>query len=187
MLNPRLAARYAKSIIDLAVEQKQLEEVHNDMQFLSAVAKSSREFVSVLQSPIIPADKKEKIFDAVTKDKVCQMTASFLKLLVTKNREFFLVEIINAVIDQYNAIKGIHKVKLTTAIAISDDVKNAIVSKIKSDTSMQNIQLETVVKEELIGGFVLEFNNNLVDASVARDLRDVKKQFDQNMYVQQLR
>ena len=187
MLNPRLAARYAKSIIDLAVEQKQLEEVHNDMQFLQAVAKSSREFVNVLQSPVIPAEKKGKIFDEVTKGKVCQLTSAFLKLLVTKNREFFLVEIIRAVIDQYNTIKGIHRVKLTTAIPIGEDVKQAIISKIKNNSTIQNIQLETVVKEELIGGFVLEFDNNLIDASIARDLRDVKKQFDKNMYVQQLR
>jgi F-type H+-transporting ATPase subunit delta len=39
----------------------------------------------------------------------------------------------------------------------------------------------------LIGGFVLEFDNNLVDASVVRDLRDIKKQFQQNLYVPQMK
>ena len=57
----------------------------------------------------------------------------------------------------------------------------------KSETKLQQIELETAVKEELIGGFVLEFNNNLVDASVQRDLRDVRKQFEKNVYVQQIR
>jgi hypothetical protein len=39
------------------------------------------------------------------------------------------------------------------------------------------MELETEVDEKLIGGFVLEFNNNLVDASILRDLKDIKKQF----------
>jgi F-type H+-transporting ATPase subunit delta len=84
-------------------------------------------------------------------------------------------------------MKGIHKVKLTTAEPISDTLKEAIVSKIKNETSLQKIELDTAVKPELVGGFVLEFDNNLVDASIARDLRDIKKQFSQNIYVPQLR
>ena len=187
MLNPRLAGRYAKSLIDLAAERNQLEQVHDDIQYLLAVSKNSKEFVNLMQSPVIAPEKKAQILEAVTKGKVSEMTSAFLRLLITKNREFFIVEIVNGFIEQYNAIKGIHKVKLTTAVPVSDEVKRTIVEKIKKDTSLQKIELESIVKEELIGGFVLEFNNNLVDASVARDLRDVKKQFDKNVYVQQIR
>ena len=53
--------------------------------------------------------------------------------------------------------------------------------------NLLNIELNTKVDESLIGGFVLEFNNNLVDASIARDLRDVKKQFAKNVFVANLR
>ena len=41
MPNPRLATRYAKSLIDLAIERGQLEEVFADMQWLNAVTKSN--------------------------------------------------------------------------------------------------------------------------------------------------
>jgi F-type H+-transporting ATPase subunit delta len=187
MQNPRLATRYGKSLVDLAVERNQLEEIYNDMKYLQALCKSSREFVTIMQSPVVAADKKGNILDAVAKGKISDLTLAFTRLLVTKNREFYLPEIVDAVITQYNTIKGIHKVKLSTAVAITDDVKNAIVAKIKRETSLQKIELETVVKEELIGGFVLEFNNNLVDASILRDLRDVKKQFDKNVFVRQIR
>ena len=187
MLNPRLAGRYAKSIVDLAIERNELEKVYADMKYLQAVCKSSRDFVRLLKSPVIPADKKSAALTAVTTGNVGELTAAFNKLLISKNREFYLPEIVDAFIDQYNKIKGIHRVKLTTAAPVSDDLKEAIVSKIKSETSLQNIELESVVKEELIGGFVLEFNNNLVDASIARDLRDLKKQFSSNEFVQQIR
>jgi F-type H+-transporting ATPase subunit delta len=187
MPNPRLAARYAKSLIDLAIERNQLEAVYNDMQYLQAVCKASKEFVNLLRSPIIKADKKDAVIGAVTKGKVSEITSAFTKLLVAKGRESDLPEIVNEVVTQYNTIKGIHKVKLTTAIAVSDELKNDIISKVKTEAGLENIEMETKANEALIGGFVLEFNNNLVDASIARDLRDIKKQFDENIYVHHIR
>lgn len=187
MPNPRLAARYAKSLVDLATERGQLEAVYKDMLYLQAICKSNPDFVALLRSPVIKADKKQAILEAVTKINVSELTAAFNRLLISKGREENLPEIVAAFIDQYNGLKGIHKVKLTTAQPLGEDVKQQILGKIKSDTALQNIELETAVEDKLIGGFVLEFNNNLVDASIARDLRDIKKQFQQNIYVQNIR
>ncbi|WP_018614088.1 ATP synthase F1 subunit delta [Segetibacter koreensis] len=187
MLNPRLAGRYAKSLIDLSVERNELESVYRDMQYLQAVCKASREFVSLLKSPVVSIDKKSGAIAAVTSGKISDVTSTFNMLLIRKNREFYLPEIVDAFINQYNEIKGIHKVKLTTATPISDEVKKSIVSKIIRETSLQEIELEAVVKEEIIGGFILEYDNNLVDVSIQRDLRDLKAQFDKNIYVQQIR
>ena len=188
MPNTRLATRYAKSLIDLSLERNQLEIVYNDMQFLQYVTKSSGEFVNLLRSPVIAASKKQSIIDAITKGRISELTQLFIKLLVTKNRESDMPEIISAYIEQYNTIKNIHKVKLTTATAISDELKNAIVDKVKREANLENIEIEAKVDDKLIGGFILEFNNNLVDASVLRDLKDISKQFkERNVFVQNIR
>lgn len=187
MPNPRLANRYAKSLIDLAIEKSQLEDVYADMKFLQAACKSSKELVALLQSPIITADKKDKILETITAGKVTAITSSFNKLLVKKGREFELPEIVEAYIEQYNSIKGIHKVKLTTAVEVSEDLKKSITEKAVKESGVASVELETKVDTALIGGFVLEFNNNLVDASIARDLRDIKKQFSKNLYVPAMR
>jgi F-type H+-transporting ATPase subunit delta len=52
---------------------------------------------------------------------------------------------------------------------------------------MQNIELEAVVNEELVGGFTLEMQDILVDASILKDLKDIQKQFMENVYVQKIR
>jgi len=187
MENPRLAGRYAKSLIDLAVERNQLEDVYNDMKFLRSTIKGSRELANLLKSPVISTDKKLAILNQIAQGRITDLTAAFNRLLLEKNREEALPEIIEAYIDQYNQIKGIHKVKLTTAIAISDDVKNTLLNKIRRDTALQNIELETKQDESLIGGFVLEFHNNLLDASVQRDLREIRSQFENNSFVLQIR
>ena len=187
MPNPRLATRYAKSLLDLAAEKGELEAVYADMKYLEAVCKASKDFVNLLKSPVINAGQKNSIVTAITKDKVSALTAGFNELLVKKGRESDLPEIASAFVDQYNGIKGIHRVKLTTAVAVSDTLKKSIVGKVKMERGLGTIELETAVDEKLIGGFVLEFNNNLVDASILRDLKDIKKQFVRNLFVHSLR
>jgi len=183
MSNARLAGRYAKSILDLAIEQDQLEIVYADMKFIQAVCKASNEFVNLLRSPIIKADQKNSIINAVTKDKVSLLTNSFTILLVKKGRESYLYEIVTAFIEQYNKMKGIHQVTLTTAVEVSEDIKNSIENKVKAATQFGTIQLTTKTDDSLIGGFILAFNNKLVDASIARDLKDIKKQFLSNEFI----
>ncbi len=187
MANPRLAQRYAKSLIDLSVEFNQLNLVHDDIMLLNSVIEQSREFILMLKSPIISADKKYKIIEAVTSGKISKTTQTFIKLISAKNRESFLPDIITAFIEQYNKIKGVLKVRLTTATPVSDEIKKSFITKIESTYSKNNIELESIVNEKLIGGFVLEMEGKLIDASIIRDLNDVKKQFQNNDYIHKLR
>ena len=187
MPNPRLASRYAKSLIDLAIEKGQLENIFADMQWLQAVCKASREFVNVLKSPVIKADKKEKIVGAVTKGHVGEITTAFIRLMIRKSRESYLPEVVSAFITQYKVNKNIFTIKLTTASGLSEELKNAIVKQIRSTTNMQNIELETGVNEDLIGGFVLQAGDKLIDASIVYDLKNIAKQFENNDFIYKIR
>jgi F-type H+-transporting ATPase subunit delta len=187
MPNPRLAARYAKSLIDLANERNQIEPVYQDMLYLQAVCKESRDFLALLRSPVVKADKKNVIVDAVTKGKIGELTAAFSHLLINKGREAYLPEVITAFIDQYNKQKGIHTVKLTTAVPVTEELKNQIISQVQKQTSMEKIDLKTTVNEEIIGGFVLEVGDTLVDASILYDLNKIKSQFMNNDFIYKIR
>jgi F-type H+-transporting ATPase subunit delta len=185
--NPRLAARYAKSVLDLAVEKGQLDAVYNDMLFLQAAFRSSKELVVLLKSPIIKADKKDKILDAIGAGRISVITATFNKLLLRKNRELYLPEIVTAFIDQYKVHQNIHTVKLTTATPVSEELKQSILDKVRAGQHIQQIELNSVVDEALIGGFVLEIGDQLVDGSVAFELNNIKKQFQNNDFIYKIR
>lgn len=187
MNNPRLAGRYAKSLLDLAIEQKQLDAVYGDMKFLLSVTNSNRDFVSILKSPVIASDKKEKIIESITTGRVSEITTLFIRLLMRKTRESNLPEIGKAFIEQYNKLKNIHPVKITTAVPMSKELKEALIAKIKANPDLQNIELQALVQDELIGGFKLEMGDQLVDASISHDLHNIKKQFLSNEYIHRLR
>ena len=187
MPNPRLASRYAKSLMDLALEKGELDKVFADMQWLQQVIKVSRDFANLLRSPIIKGDKKEKVVEAVIGSRVTNITSLFIRLLIAKGRESNLPEIITSFVSQYKKHKNIFPIKLTTASPISENLKNGIIDQIKKTSDMQNIELEAVVNEDLIGGFVLEAGDKLIDASVAYDLKQIARQFENNDFVYKIR
>jgi F-type H+-transporting ATPase subunit delta len=187
MPNPRLATRYAKSLVDLAIEKGELEAVFADMSWLHSVCKTNPDFVNVLRSPIIKADVKKKIIEAVTNGRISEMTAAFNRLIVTKGRESNLPEITHAFIEAYKTKKNIHTIKLSTAIPASDDIKEAIIAQVKKSAGFENVELEEKVDADLIGGFVLQIGDKLVDASIAYDLRAIAKQFENNDFVYKVR
>ncbi len=94
MPNPRLATRYAKSVLDLSIERGQLDKVYADMLFLQNITKGSRELVNMLRSPVVPSDKKNKAMETIIGSRVSDLTSAFIRLLITKGREGDLPEVI---------------------------------------------------------------------------------------------
>lgn len=187
MNNPRLAGRYAKSLLDLAIENNELETVYADIKYIKFLCRQNPDFVVVLKSPIIKGDKKEKIVQSVLSNSISKLTSLFINLLIRKTRESNLQEIASVFIEQYNTLKNIHVIKITTAVPLSKEMEELILSKVRLNVNFQNLELEKAIDEKLIGGYRIEMGDRLIDASVLRDLSDVKKQFMGNEYVFKLR
>lgn len=186
MQNPRLASRYAKSLLDLAVEQNTVDATLQDIQLLDSICRQSRDFVNMLRSPIINSDKKQEIINAVVGNKLSPLVKAFTTLLINKSREANMPEIATAFIAQYKEMKNIKTVKLTTATPVSDAVREAIIKKITASLNGAQIEVKEEVNPDIIGGFVLQMDDKLIDASVRRDLNDVKAQFQKNIYVSEI-
>lgn len=187
MLNPRVASRYAKSLLDLAAERGQTEKVYSDMLYLQQLTKESRDFLNLLRSPVIKADTKTRTINAVTAGKVSELTTAFIQLMAAKAREGVLPEIITSFIQQYKDRKGVKTVKLTTATPVSDSLKNQIVAQVKKTPGFENIELQELVDPAIIGGFVLQTGDKLIDASIAYDLKNISRQFENNDFIYKVR
>ncbi len=181
----RIASRYAKSLIDLAIEKDSLDTVLADFDLFDQVA-SNKDFSLMLNSPIIKSDKKQSIFKAVFGDKLSKLTSLFFDLILKKGREAYLPAIAKEFRLQYKTLKHISSVKLTTATPLSEDGLEALRKSIlASEATDENVELEVAVDESLIGGFVIEFDNKRYDSSVAHKLALLKKEFEQNQYVKE--
>jgi F-type H+-transporting ATPase subunit delta len=182
----KLASRYAKSLLDLAVERNELDQTVADVQLFKATA-THREFYLLLKSPIVNKTKKKQILDALFDDKMGKLTNGYFDLVLAKGREQYLPEICTEFIHQYNAIKQIAALKIKTAVQLDEATVEAIKQKlISSKISSPNVTITTEVDPELIGGFVLEFDHKQYDASVAYQLDQMAQEFTGNLYKNQI-
>jgi F-type H+-transporting ATPase subunit delta len=178
----RVAGRYAKSLIDLAIERGNLQSVMGDVEQLAASVKN-RDLLLMLKSPIINPDKKKQVMKALFGESFDDTTMAFVNICITKGREGILPEIATEALEEYKKMQSITTVKVTTATPLSTEGLEAIRAKlVGSSATANNVNIETAVNPDLIGGYVVEFGDRLYDASVASKLAALKKEFSGNLY-----
>lgn len=172
-----LAKRYAKSLFDFAKEKGKLDVVIEDIKSIQEALKN-RDLLVFVRSPIIPSIRKKEILDKIFDGHISDLSKKFLHLITGKGREKFLPEITQAFIDKYKALQKIETFTLTTAKALTPETLKEFEKHIKATlNSASNIEFETKVNPNLIGGFVLEYGDKLFDSSVRHKLNIIKKTF----------
>jgi len=186
MRQTKVAQRYAKAIFDLAVETSKLEDVKKDFELIQSV--QNKELHLMLMSPVVKSEKKIAIFEAVFSKHIQPLTNSFFKLIFSKGRSVAINEIILAFIEKYRDQKGIKLVELTTAVEVSKEIQDNISSLLKENQLLKgkSIELKTNVDASIIGGLVVQVDDQLFDASIRHDLQVIKKQFIENMYISKI-
>lgn len=180
----RIASRYAKTLIDLSIQQKNLDRILEDVESFNSITKESKDFYNFLKTPIIHKDKKQKIIKGLFEKSYDDLTMKFLLLLVAKQREMYLPEIADEFIIQYKLLKHITTVEIVSAVELSKDVLAKIEKKLKEgDLAGEKVEFETEVDPSLIGGIIIKFNDRVYDASVSHRLDKYRKNFGENLYV----
>ena len=169
-----VAERYAKAIFELAVEEQQVEAIYADALELASVCRENREFVLVLRSPVISEEKKEKILKDLFGKRFHQITLQFLLLLVRKNREVFIPEIAQNLIELYKDYKHILTVSLTMAVPASEAIQNKVKEVIK-DYTQWKIDLVQEIDSDIIGGFILNWSDMQYDASIRYQIERLRR------------
>jgi F-type H+-transporting ATPase subunit delta len=72
-------------------------------------------------------------------------------------------------------------------VALSEELKSAIIQQIQESSHMKEVELKVTINPEIIGGFIIESDGRLIDASVAYDLSVIKKQFESNDFIYKIR
>lgn len=182
----RIVTRYAKSLLDLAVERQNVERVKEDFDTFASAMKN-RDFYLMLRSPVIKSDKKKKIFQLLFADKFDELTMAFLNILIAKGRETFLPEIAKEFTAQYREYKHISTVRITTPTPLTEAMVENIRKKLLADGIVTGqLEMEAHTDPTLVAGMVIEFADKLYDASASRKLEAFKNSFRDNLYISKI-
>lgn len=178
MAGTRAAIRYAKAALSLASDQKAAEAVNNDMIAIAKTISDSEELDQVLKSSVVKTEVKtaalSKIFPKLNK-----ISSDLFNLLIDNKRIGILGDVAQKYTELFDVLNNKEIAQVTTAIPLTKDLEKKVLTKIKELTS-KTVELENIVDESIIGGFILRIGDKQYNASVQNKLNRLKREFSIN-------
>lgn len=181
MYGLRAANRYAKALLEYALQQKASERVFEDMTLIHKTIKNNKELGNLLVSPIVKTIVKKNVLEKVFVG-ISPQVHKLLGVLIENKRLPILDGVAEKYIIHYNNYKNNKTAVVTTAIPLTDEMRKEVLKKVETLSPNANITLENKVDESIIGGFVLRLGDIQYNASIAYKLNKLKQDFREKLF-----
>ncbi len=168
-----VAERYAKALFELALEKSVVEEVYKDSLLISKACEESKELRLLLKSPIVNSGKKLAILQDIFGGNIHPLTLTYLLIMVRKNRESFIPAIATQLVELYQVYRNILTVHFKSPVLPDEDIRKQVMELMEKYTHSE-IDLKAEIDESLIGGFVLNWQDKQYDASIRREIEEMR-------------
>lgn len=168
-----IAEPYAQALMSVAQSNNLTDQIGEDVQSLLTLTKESDDLRILLDSPIIEASKKKAVLRQVVGDQIHPFTLNILLLLVDRGRIMLLSEVCKQYQELLRQLKQAVLAEVTSAIELNDEQKEAIKQKVIATTQAQQVELQTSVDPDLLGGVVIKVGSQVIDASLRGQLRRI--------------
>lgn len=193
-----IATRYATALLKLVEETGSGELVAAQVQVIEKALDEVPDFRRAVDDPAVAAVQKISLFEASLKDSMAQELHKFLELLIRNGRIGDVRLVLTTFVTEYYRSRHIKRARLVVADPAlldpeptpSDPVpvegslrqpqRPALESRLRDLVEKQTgcrLILKTEVNPSLIGGFVFEVEDTVLDASVSRQLDFIRRQF----------
>lgn len=175
MDNGKISVRYARALLNLARQEHCEEEVYEGLMRLTqnydlAIA----QFNEILTNPIIAMEDKVNLVKSAVGEPLHPCLAHFIEFLADQKRESSIYRIALKYQEMYRESKDILLTHVTTAADLPDETLRKLKGFVEQNFDC-NAEMHISVDPSLIGGFILDIENDRMDASVAGQLETLKK------------
>lgn len=169
-----ISVRYTRALYDFAAEKQADKTVFEEMKKLSNVFNSLPGFKLAINNPVMKASDKLALIKQAMGIDICDVLVRFIELVLDQKRENHLFRISLAYQDLYRKKNNITVGRLIMA----DSLQASIIDKIKRMVQKSHpgdVEFVTETDPEIGGGFVLYVDTYRLDASIATQLKNIKK------------
>lgn len=193
-----IATRYATALLKLVEETGSSELVAAQVQVIEKALDEVPDFRRAVDDPAVAAVQKISLFEASLKDSMAQELHKFLELLIRNGRIGDVRLVLTTFVTEYYRSRHIKRARLVVADPALLDPEPTPSDPVPVEGSLRQVQrpalesrlrdlvekqtgcrliLKTEVNPSLIGGFVFEVEDTVLDASVSRQLDFIRRQF----------
>ncbi|NHM07804.1 ATP synthase F1 subunit delta [Flavobacterium sp. CYK-4] len=174
MAGTRAAIRYAKAILDIAHSKGVATEVNNDMALIASTIGNNAELNTFIQSPTTGVEVKNSAVSEVFSG-INGVTKNLFQLLHDNKRFEILSDVATEYNKQFEAMNGMEKAIVTTAVPMDAELESKVLAKILT-FSNKKVIIENIVDPAIIGGFILRIGDQQYNASIANRLQVLKRE-----------
>lgn len=172
----RVAQRYIKPLLEIAIEQGLEKRVLEDLAFVDKTIKANKNLAVTLANPIIYSDKKQRILEEIFKGKVHDLVIKFFNVISKNNRNEVLAYVYPEYKAEYNRIKDIHEVNVISASDLNPQNIKEIEALCQKIYKTGTIAIQHTIDPNLIAGLIIKTEHKQFDLSVASRLRKIKSE-----------
>nr|WP_320049246.1 ATP synthase F1 subunit delta [uncultured Desulfuromonas sp.] len=174
MSSSAISKRYAKALVELATEQKLVEQYGAELGEVSAVLAREDALRLLMESPTLDVEKKMAIMtDIVNKMELSEGIKKFVGLLTVKDRIQYVGQIHTDYTAFADEISGIVRASVTSATKLTkaqaDNIQKGL-----EDQCGKKIDLQTKVDSTLLGGLKAEVGGKVFDGSIKTQLQRIE-------------
>lgn len=170
-----LTRRYAKALVELAVEQQAVDRYGEELATVNAVLGQEELLRQLLESPTLAMEKKSAMLtDLMAALDLSEGMRKFLGLVLSKDRLGFLPQIEETYRRLADELSGVLRARITAAVALDAAQQQAIGESLAKQTG-KKVALSVNVDPQLIGGVQAEIGGRLFDGSVRTQLKRIEE------------
>ena len=170
-----IARRYAKALVNLAENEKDLDNTGKHLNSITEVYKENLELRQVLSDTKVSSGVKLEILkDVLSKIKVSKLVDTFSRYLLAKRRIDFLPDIERAFNLLLQEKLGRIEANVTTASELPKDTVKKLVDAISS-YSGKEIEVNVTIDPSIIGGIVTRIGSTVIDGSIQTYLNQIRQ------------
>ena len=173
----KIAKRYAQGLLEYTKEVGTTDVVFNEMKDVAKTISASKELKSFFFSPIIDIRKKQSIAKEIF-SRFSAITQNMIAFVIKQGRERYLENIALEYVLCVEELKEVQKVVLTTAEELLEINIEQIIKTSTLVDSNKSYQVKSVIKPEIIGGYILRVGDRQIDNSVKTQLSNLRKNFN---------
>lgn len=167
-----VAKRYAQSVFDLASEEGTVEQWLTDLTRLAEAA-SDAVVGPYFTDPNEPVKRKVEALHTLLPDAQQQEALNLARMLVARRRFDILPELLEVYRDLMLEAQGIAIAEVTTAVELTPQEQQDVSDRLAKIVG-RTIELRARVDPSIMGGLVARVGDQLIDGSVATQLRNMR-------------
>ena len=167
--------RYAKALFKVDAERNSANRSYELMKLLCVAFKSNRQLAAVVNNPFVDNADKVRLLNSAAGAQARDTTfADFLQLLVENRRVGIILPIAMAYIDIFRKANNVRCVEVVAAAQPDAKTIDRIKSVVNSCIGHASMEFSTRVDENIIGGFIINIDNECLDASIRNRFKEMR-------------